>query len=193
MIAEKSRESALSRVSLFICSRTSRDLGGGWIEFQQSPRPFKTSGSPFLLPPHAFSLVSPYESILEPQLIRAYWRIIHQSSSSLVSSQTNRCPTHVPTAKPLRPTVVVLPPLMTIHLCVSKNSHRGILFRCKISLPVINSFQQKYPGETAPNASMVTRLVQRFCGTGSVADRKHSGRSSKRKRQMCRPLYKEVQ
>ncbi|GFT61599.1 uncharacterized protein TNCV_34511 [Trichonephila clavipes] len=83
--------------------------------------PFKTSGAVhFSLPPHAFSLVGPYESILEPQLIRANWRIIRQSSSSLVSSQTSRCPTHAPTAKPLRPTVVVLPPLMTIRYCVCK-------------------------------------------------------------------------
>ncbi|GFV96950.1 uncharacterized protein TNCV_4351631 [Trichonephila clavipes] len=71
-------------------------------------------------PPHAFSLVGPYESILEPQLIRAHWRIIRQSSSPLVSSQTSRCPTHAPTSKPLRPTVAVLPPLMTIRYCVCK-------------------------------------------------------------------------
>ncbi|GFY11290.1 DUF4817 domain-containing protein [Trichonephila clavipes] len=35
--------------------------------------------------------------------------------------------------------------------------------------------QLKYPGETAPNASTITRLVQRFRDTGSVADRKQSG------------------
>ncbi|PRD19369.1 UNVERIFIED_CONTAM: hypothetical protein NCL1_57533 [Trichonephila clavipes] len=71
-------------------------------------------------PPHAFSLVGPYESIFEPQLIRAHWRIIRQSSSPLVSSQTSRCPTHAPTAEPLRPTVVVLSPLRTIRHCVCK-------------------------------------------------------------------------
>ncbi|GFW28718.1 uncharacterized protein TNCV_3714331 [Trichonephila clavipes] len=72
-------------------------------------------GSPFL-PSHAFSLVGPYESILEPQLIRAHWCRIRQSFSPLVSSKTNRCPT----VKPLRPTVFVLPPLMTIRHCVCK-------------------------------------------------------------------------
>ncbi|GFX69662.1 uncharacterized protein TNCV_1770311 [Trichonephila clavipes] len=71
-------------------------------------------------PPHAFSLVGTYESILEPQLIRAHWRIIRQSSSPLVSSQTSRCPTHAPMAEHLRSTVVVLPPLRTIRLCVCK-------------------------------------------------------------------------
>ncbi|GFV36730.1 uncharacterized protein TNCV_1034061 [Trichonephila clavipes] len=71
-------------------------------------------------PPHAFSLVGPYESILEPKLTRAHWRIIRQSSSPLVSSQTSRCPTHAPTAKLLRPTVIVLPPLITICHCVRK-------------------------------------------------------------------------
>ncbi|GFX75386.1 uncharacterized protein TNCV_1724001 [Trichonephila clavipes] len=69
-------------------------------------------------PPHAFSFVGPYESILEPQLIRAHLRIIRQSS--MVSSQSSRCPTDAQTAKPLRPTVVVLPPLMTIRHCVCK-------------------------------------------------------------------------
>ncbi|PRD27337.1 UNVERIFIED_CONTAM: hypothetical protein NCL1_35634 [Trichonephila clavipes] len=41
---------------------------------------------------------------------------------------------------------------------------------------VINAFQQKYSGETASNASMITLLVQRLRDTGSVADRKRSGR-----------------
>ncbi|GFX70207.1 DUF4817 domain-containing protein [Trichonephila clavipes] len=40
------------------------------------------------------------------------------------------------------------------------------------------SCQQKYPGETASNASTITLLVQRFRGTGSVVDRKRSGRAS---------------
>ncbi|GFT66181.1 cytochrome P450 4C1 [Trichonephila clavipes] len=35
----------------------------------------------------------------------------------------------------------------------------------------------KYPGETVPNASMITLLVQRLRDTGSVADRKRSGRA----------------
>ncbi|PRD22690.1 UNVERIFIED_CONTAM: hypothetical protein NCL1_48450 [Trichonephila clavipes] len=43
---------------------------------------------------------------------------------------------------------------------------------------MINTFQQKYPGETAPNASTITLLVQRFRDTGSVADKKRSGRAS---------------
>ncbi|GFS74958.1 DUF4817 domain-containing protein [Trichonephila clavipes] len=43
---------------------------------------------------------------------------------------------------------------------------------------VINAFQQKYPGETAANASTITLLVQRCRDTGSVAGRKRSGRAS---------------
>ncbi|GFX11007.1 DUF4817 domain-containing protein [Trichonephila clavipes] len=61
---------------------------------------------------------------------------------------------------------------------IARNSHRGILFRYKIWLPVIHAFQQKYPAETAPNASSITRLGQRFYDTGSVADRKQSGIAS---------------
>ncbi|GFV84211.1 tolloid-like protein 1 [Trichonephila clavipes] len=80
---------------------------------------FKTSGAVHFSP-HAFLLVDPYESILEPQLIRAHWRIIRQSSTPLVSSKTSRCLTHAPTAEPLRPTVVVLPPLRTIRHRVCK-------------------------------------------------------------------------
>ncbi|GFT40631.1 DUF4817 domain-containing protein [Trichonephila clavipes] len=60
----------------------------------------------------------------------------------------------------------------------AKNSYRRILFRYKISLPVINAFQQKYPGETAPNASTRTRIVQRFRDTGPVAHRKQSSRAN---------------
>ncbi|GFS94102.1 DUF4817 domain-containing protein [Trichonephila clavipes] len=37
---------------------------------------------------------------------------------------------------------------------------------------VINAFQQNYLGETAPNVSTITGLVEWFCDTGSVADRK---------------------
>ncbi|GFW45588.1 uncharacterized protein TNCV_3245261 [Trichonephila clavipes] len=80
---------------------------------------FKYQGQS-ISPPHAFFLLGPYESILEPQRIRAHWRIIRQSSSPLVSSQTSRFPTHAPTAEPLRPTVVVLPTLRTIRHCVCK-------------------------------------------------------------------------
>ncbi|GFU55290.1 uncharacterized protein TNCV_4803211 [Trichonephila clavipes] len=76
-------------------------------------------GSPFLTP-DAFSLVGPYESNLETQFNRAHCRIIRQSSSPLVSSQIGRRPTHAVMTKPLRPTVTVLPPLMTIHHCVCK-------------------------------------------------------------------------
>ncbi|GFS88085.1 DUF4817 domain-containing protein [Trichonephila clavipes] len=42
----------------------------------------------------------------------------------------------------------------------------------------INVFQQKYPGETAPNESTITLLVQQFHDTGSVVDRKRSSRAS---------------
>ncbi|GFW85470.1 DUF4817 domain-containing protein [Trichonephila clavipes] len=51
-------------------------------------------------------------------------------------------------------------------------------FATKPHCNVINVFQQKYPGETAPNASKITRLVQRLCDTGTVADRKQSVRAS---------------
>ncbi|GFW48437.1 DUF4817 domain-containing protein [Trichonephila clavipes] len=43
---------------------------------------------------------------------------------------------------------------------------------------VINAFQQKYPGETAPNASTITLLLQRFRDTESVVDKKRSGLAS---------------
>ncbi|GFX62899.1 hypothetical protein TNCV_1099921 [Trichonephila clavipes] len=36
---------------------------------------------------------------------------------------------------------------------------------------------QKYPGKTAPNSSMIKLLVQWLSDTGSVADRKRSGRA----------------
>ncbi|GFU21830.1 transposon Tf2-6 polyprotein [Trichonephila clavipes] len=39
---------------------------------------------------------------------------------------------------------------------------------------VINAFQQKYPGETTPKASLIALLVQWFRDTGSVAYRKRS-------------------
>ncbi|GFV85433.1 putative transposase [Trichonephila clavipes] len=38
--------------------------------------------------------------------------------------------------------------------------------------------KQKYPGETLPNESTITLLVQRFRNTGSVADRKRPVRAS---------------
>ncbi|GFW77819.1 hypothetical protein TNCV_3403951 [Trichonephila clavipes] len=37
---------------------------------------------------------------------------------------------------------------------------------------------QKYPGETAPNTSTITRLEQRFRDTGSVTNRKRLGSPS---------------
>ncbi|GFT09712.1 DUF4817 domain-containing protein [Trichonephila clavipes] len=43
---------------------------------------------------------------------------------------------------------------------------------------MINAFQQKYPGETPPNESTKTLSMQRFRDTGSVADKKRSGRAS---------------
>ncbi|GFV97482.1 uncharacterized protein TNCV_2039901 [Trichonephila clavipes] len=49
-----------------------------------------------------------------------HWLIIHQSSSRLVSSQTFRCRTHAPTAKPSRPTVAALPSLVTIRRSICK-------------------------------------------------------------------------
>ncbi|GFX66742.1 ig-like and fibronectin type-III domain-containing protein 2 [Trichonephila clavipes] len=51
-------------------------------------------------------------------------------------------------------------------------------FATKSHCLVINAFQQKYPGETAPNASTITLSVQRFRDTGLVADKKRSGRAS---------------
>ncbi|GFR00901.1 DUF4817 domain-containing protein [Trichonephila clavata] len=51
-------------------------------------------------------------------------------------------------------------------------------FATKSHSRVINAFRQKYPGETAPNASKITLLVQRFRAAGSVAGRKRSDRSS---------------
>ncbi|GFV50945.1 DUF4817 domain-containing protein [Trichonephila clavipes] len=68
-------------------------------------------------------------------------------------------------------------------------------FATKSHCRVINAFQQKYPGETAPNESTITRLVQRFSDTGSVADRERSDRASIVKMKVVdvlRPLYKEV-
>ncbi|GFT34006.1 CCHC-type domain-containing protein [Trichonephila clavipes] len=52
-------------------------------------------------------------------------------------------------------------------------------FAIKSNCHVINAFQPKYPGETAPNSSTITLLVQRFRDTGSVANKKRSGRASK--------------
>ncbi|GFY00328.1 DUF4817 domain-containing protein [Trichonephila clavipes] len=50
-------------------------------------------------------------------------------------------------------------------------------FAMKSHYRVINAFQQKYPGETAPYTSMIILLVQRLRDTGSVVDRKRSGRA----------------
>ncbi|GFV64476.1 DUF4817 domain-containing protein [Trichonephila clavipes] len=50
-------------------------------------------------------------------------------------------------------------------------------FAMKSLCSVIKAFQQKYPSETSPNAPMITLLVQWFHDTGSIADRKRSGRS----------------
>ncbi|GFV22786.1 uncharacterized protein TNCV_1317381 [Trichonephila clavipes] len=91
-------------------------LSSFWIFFSSFgfSRPLKTSGAVHF-PPPAFSLVDPNESIPDPQLIRAHWRIIRQSSSPLVSSQTCRCQTHAPNT-----TIAILPPLMTIRHCICK-------------------------------------------------------------------------
>ncbi|GFV28306.1 DUF4817 domain-containing protein [Trichonephila clavipes] len=50
-------------------------------------------------------------------------------------------------------------------------------FAIKSHCHVINAFQQKHPGET-PNASTITLLEQQFRDTGSIVDRKRSGRAS---------------
>ncbi|GFU41299.1 DUF4817 domain-containing protein [Trichonephila clavipes] len=51
-------------------------------------------------------------------------------------------------------------------------------FAIKSHCRVINAFQKKYPGETAPKTSTITLLVQWFSDTRSVANRKQSGRAS---------------
>ncbi|GFT89855.1 DUF4817 domain-containing protein [Trichonephila clavipes] len=60
---------------------------------------------------------------------------------------------------------------------------------------VINAFQQKYPGETSPNASTITHVVQRFRDLGSVEYKKQSGRTSivKKKVEDVETALKEVQ
>ncbi|GFT88749.1 DUF4817 domain-containing protein [Trichonephila clavipes] len=74
------------------------------------------------------------------------------------------------------------------YLSVENNGRRMMLSQERIAIVEFyfaikshyretNTFQQKYPGETAPNASMITLLKQRFRDTGSVADRKLSGRA----------------
>ncbi|GFX83880.1 DUF4817 domain-containing protein [Trichonephila clavipes] len=52
-----------------------------------------------------------------------------------------------------------------------------LYFAIKSHSRELNAFQQKYPGETAPTASIIILLVQRLRDTGSVADRKRSGRA----------------
>ncbi|GFT86154.1 DUF4817 domain-containing protein [Trichonephila clavipes] len=61
-----------------------------------------------------------------------------------------------------------------------KASKSKSLFSSRTDIQRISNTQimQKYPGETAPNASTITRLVQWFHDTGSVADRKQSGRAT---------------
>ncbi|GFT93074.1 hypothetical protein TNCV_4400651 [Trichonephila clavipes] len=51
----------------------------------------------------------------------------------------------------------------------------GINFKILVSCSQLSTTEQKYPGETVPNASMITLLVQWLLDTGSVADRKRSG------------------
>ncbi|PRD26760.1 UNVERIFIED_CONTAM: hypothetical protein NCL1_37234 [Trichonephila clavipes] len=50
-------------------------------------------------------------------------------------------------------------------------------FCTKSHCHAINAFQQKYPSETSPNAPTITHLVQQFRYTGSVANRKQTGRA----------------
>ncbi|GFX63839.1 DUF4817 domain-containing protein [Trichonephila clavipes] len=53
-----------------------------------------------------------------------------------------------------------------------------LYFAIKSYCRKIKAFQQKYPVETAPNASTITVLVQWFRDTGTVSDRKRSDRAS---------------
>ncbi|GFV02527.1 DUF4817 domain-containing protein [Trichonephila clavipes] len=53
----------------------------------------------------------------------------------------------------------------------------GLHFAIKSHCRVINAFRQKYRGDTAPNASTITVLVQWILDKGSVADRKRSDRA----------------
>ncbi|GFU96842.1 DUF4817 domain-containing protein [Trichonephila clavipes] len=64
--------------------------------------------------------------------------------------------------------------------CFGLQSHCALatFFSIKLLFIPLISLLQKYPGETAPNAATITLLVQRFRDTGSVADRKRSGRAS---------------
>ena len=41
---------------------------------------------------------------------------------------------------------------------------------------VVNEFCEKYPGDKVPNNSTITRLIALFRETGSVADKKKTGR-----------------
>ncbi|GFU70410.1 uncharacterized protein TNCV_3442271 [Trichonephila clavipes] len=81
-------------------------------------RPLKTLGAvhfPPLTLSHWWALMS--RSLILNSL-EHHWRIVRQSSSPLISSQTCRRRTHAPTVKPFRPTVAALPPLMTIRHCI---------------------------------------------------------------------------
>ncbi|GFV89736.1 DUF4817 domain-containing protein [Trichonephila clavipes] len=51
-------------------------------------------------------------------------------------------------------------------------------FASKYHYRVVNGSQQKYPGETAQNASLMRLLVQQFRDIGLIADRKRSGRAA---------------
>ncbi|GFY23188.1 hypothetical protein TNCV_3764281 [Trichonephila clavipes] len=55
----------------------------------------------------------------------------------------------------------------------------------------LQCFGQKYPGETALNASTITRLVQQFRDIGSIADRKRSDEQNIKKWASVISLLKE--
>jgi transposase len=41
-----------------------------------------------------------------------------------------------------------------------------------------NAFRNSFPDSVVPNTSTVHRLVERFCETGSIGEKRHSGRPS---------------
>ncbi|GFT90900.1 uncharacterized protein TNCV_2830171 [Trichonephila clavipes] len=83
-------------------------------------RPFKISGADHFSPLTLSHWWAHMSRSLILNSLEHHWRTIRQSSSSRVSSQTCRCRTHAPTAKPFWPTVATLPPLMTIRHCICK-------------------------------------------------------------------------
>ncbi|GFX19748.1 hypothetical protein TNCV_2076551 [Trichonephila clavipes] len=81
---------------------------------------FKTSGEVHFPPLTLYHWWAHMSRSLILRSLEHHWRIIRQSSSPLVSSQTCRCQTHVPTDKLFRLNAAVLPPLMAIRHCICK-------------------------------------------------------------------------